>query len=126
MADYCTRSDVERIFGATNIAKWADLDSNNNDVAIDERIASAITVASAEVDSILAGSPIRVPITTVPTLIREVTASLAGVILYEGRGTQGVAAENGQLVHPYLFKRQWAISVLSDLRDGKRRLVGTV
>ncbi len=123
MADYCTRSDIERIFGAANVTRWADLDSNGDTQAIAERISGAISAASAEVDSILAGSPIRVPLATVPVLIREVTASLAGVLLYEGRGTQGVSVEGGQVVHPYIFKRQWAVSVLEELKAGRRRLV---
>jgi phage gp36-like protein len=126
MAAYCTRSDIEMIFGAKNVALWADLDATEDATDIDNRIQAAINVATAEVDSILSSGPFRLPIadspTTTPTLIREVTATLAGVYLYEGRGAEATVMDQGQPIHPYMFKRLWAMSVLQDLKAGRRRI----
>lgn len=125
---YCTRSDIEIMFGAMNVSRWADLDNSGSDADINARITRAIDVATQEVDSILAGSPIRVPIPSgrVPPLIRDVTAAIAGVILYESRGPQGTIGEDGQVMHPYLFKRRWAERILVDLREGRRKIAELV
>jgi len=127
---YCTRSDIERVFGAENLSRWASIESDVDPDVTDSRIAHAIDIAEAEVDSILAGSPLRVPVATTPdgtpTLIREAAATLAGVYLYESRGAQAIAAESGTPSHPYIFKRIWALGVLQDLREGKRRIPGVV
>jgi len=127
---YCEREDLESIFGAQNIAKWADLDSSEHTGAIENRIAHAIAIADAEIDSVLVMAPYRIPLAddpdSTPALIREVSATLAGVYLYEGRGAQAVSTEQGQPVHPYMFKRMWAMSVLNDLRTGKRRIAGII
>ncbi len=122
---YATADDVYMIYGRTNVDRWADLDNTGNTSDIGSRISHALSVAQSEVDSILAGSPIVVPIIgTVPTLIQDVTATLAGVLLYEARGAQGISTENGQVLHPYSFRRSWALSVLKDLREGRRRIQG--
>ncbi len=33
MADYCTRSDIENVFGIDNVIKWADLDNDTKEIA---------------------------------------------------------------------------------------------
>ncbi|MCS7226528.1 MAG: DUF1320 family protein [Gloeomargarita sp. SKYB31] len=124
---YCTRADIEMIFGAHNVAVWADLNSTGNPAEIDARIAHAIQLAEAEVNSILANSMYQVPIAsqaeTTPILIREVTATLAGVYLFEGRGIKEVSiTQDGLPIHPYSMKRLWALQVLQDLQAGRRRL----
>lgn len=127
---YCSREDIEAIFGAKNLSVWADIESESDSELIASRITHAIDVADAEVDSVLAGGPLRVPVALTPddtpAIIREAAATLAGVYLYESRGAQSIDEQSGSPVHPYLFKRMWALSVLTDLRDGKRRIPGMV
>lgn len=127
---YCSREDIEAIFGAKNLSVWADIESESDSELIASRITRAIDVADAEVDSVLAGGPLRVPVALTPddtpAIIREAAATLAGVYLYESRGAQSIDVQSGSPVHPYLFKRMWALSVLTDLRDGKRRIPGMV
>ena len=123
---YCDRHDIEMIFGAKNVALWADLDSSEDEQTIEDRIQKAINVATAEVDSLLSSGPFRLPLASsldgVPLLIRELTATLAGVYLYECRGAEATSLQDGQPIHPYMFKRLWALSVLRDLKEGKRRI----
>ena len=98
---YCQRSDIEDIFGVTNVAQWADLDNDEKAAKITARIARAIAVADAEVDSRLRGSPLTVPVVDsagdTPVLITDVAARLAGVWLYENRGVQDAPEDsNGE------------------------------
>jgi len=125
--NYCTAERVRLIFGSQNVDRWADLDNSGIRNDIDARIANAISVASAEVDSVLSGSPMAQPLSVggeVPLLIQEVCATLAGLHLYEARGVQGITTQDGQPVHPYIFKRVWAMKVLDELRSGRRRIYG--
>ncbi|HRV17846.1 MAG TPA: DUF1320 family protein [Myxococcota bacterium] len=119
---YCTAENIQTIFGSHNVRVWADLNANNDEAEIEARIAHAIEIATAEVDSILAGTPYKVPMTNPPALITEITATLAGVYLYEGRGGQAIDPQSNTLAHPYMFKRMWALSILKELRTGTRRL----
>jgi phage gp36-like protein len=120
MSEYCTADDVKLVFGAKNVLAWADVEGDGS--RVDERITFAITVASSEVDSVLTGSPMRIPLPSVPTLLRAVTATLAGVRLYESRGIMGVSGDGSSVAHPYVASYRWAMSVLEDVKAGRRRI----
>ncbi|HOK59013.1 MAG TPA: DUF1320 family protein [Sedimentisphaerales bacterium] len=123
---YSQRTDLEAIYGARNVERWADLDSSGNLEDIAARITYAISVADAEIDSVLSGSPIKTPLDKVPTLLKIISATLAGVFLYESRGAEGITTDSGVIVHPYYFKRKWAQDVLTEIRDGRRRVPGII
>ena len=83
---YSIRSDVDLIYGRRNVDKWADLDNAGTQAIIDARVTWAIALADAEIDSELSGTSYAVPFTgTIPTLIKDLSARLAGVYLYDGR-----------------------------------------
>lgn len=97
---YIAQSDIEAIFGATNVAKWADMDNNANAGAIAARIAAAIAYAEDEIDLRLRGHAYIVPISgtsgSTPRSIVDAAARLAGVWLYESRGMADDNVEIGR------------------------------
>lgn len=117
---YIVRADIEAIFGVSNIDVWADLNNNDNAGEITARITAAITRAEAMVDDRLRGGPYTVPFTgTIPETIKDVTARLAGVWLYESRRIED--AEDDEVGRaPY--HQKVAEKTLSDIAAGKIRL----
>lgn len=119
---YCTQSDVEAIFG-NNVGVWADVDDSG--LNIPARVQHACDVASDEIDAEMSGSPYKLPLQkadgTVPALIKEIAATLAGVYLYELRGVV-VEQNQPQPVHRFSYKRTWALAVLQDIKAGRKRL----
>lgn len=122
MADYCTRADIEDLFGAVNVAKWADLDSGQDADTIAARIVRAIAVASARIDDRLRDGPYVLPINGDPPTLVNLCASLAGLWLYESRGVQDVSAETGMPMHRLRWFSEQAEKTLKDLRAGVLRL----
>lgn len=49
MSTYCTRADIEAIFGTSSVSMWADMNEDENAADITARIALAITVATEEI-----------------------------------------------------------------------------
>lgn len=82
---YCTRTDVERIFGSANVQRWASLDNNEDADTVDDRIEHACEFATEYVNSRLMFGRYVIPFASVPTLIVHLTAMFAGVQLYDGR-----------------------------------------
>lgn len=85
---YSTRSDVEEIFGKTNIKKWADMDNDDVTTDIEARITAAILYADAEINDRLRGGPYTLPFTSVPTTIIRLSATMAAVWLHDLRGNE--------------------------------------
>ena len=79
---YCTRSDIETVFGVANINKWGDADNTRNRVAIEARIVWAIADAQDQINSRLAVK-FTVPLSPVPLRLQNLCAKLAGVVLYK-------------------------------------------
>jgi phage gp36-like protein len=124
---YATKSNLEQVFGSTNVEKWADLDNDGDETNIAARIAAALDWADNEIDSLLRESRYDVPITPLtgsatPPVIRDVAASLAGVWLYEARGVQDYNPDTGAAVHRLEWHRRRAHDTLSDIVRGKRRI----
>lgn len=96
---YATKGDVENIFGATNIGKWADLDNDEDGDKIEARIEWALSLAESRINSKLRHGPYQIPFECagsgsssgsggtpdVPLEIIDITARDAGVALYDGR-----------------------------------------
>lgn len=85
MPNYCTRANLEIIYGEVNIRTWADLDNNRDHDKIEERIEYACETATEELNSALAEGKYEVPFTTPPKLVVFLAALEAGVILFEAR-----------------------------------------
>lgn len=85
MADYCTQDDIEKIFGERSVHRWADLDGDDDGYTIAARIAWASKLATEIVNARLQRCRYEVPFSTVPTLIVNLTAMQAGILLHDGR-----------------------------------------
>lgn len=121
MADYCARTDVEEKFGATNVATWADLDADQDAGKITSRIAACITKASEDVDARLYQGPYDLPFDATPdtpSIIEDIAAALAGVLLYESRGIADFNPETGAPMNKLGFHRTNAFKRLRQLRLG--------
>jgi len=120
--DYCEQADIEDLFGAVNVAKWADLDNDIDATKIAARVARGIAVASAKVDDHLRGGPYALPITGDSTTLVNLAAMLAGVWLYESRGVQDYSPDGGFPVHRLRWFSEQADTTIKMLRAGTLRL----
>lgn len=123
---YCTRSDIEALFGKANVAKWADVDNDQDADAIGDRIDQAIAVATARIDDRLRNGPYTLPIAGSPATLTNLAVQLAGVWLYESRGVQDFSPDTGFPVHRLRWHSEQAEKTLNDLLSGKLRLNATL
>ncbi len=121
-AGYCTRQDIEGVFGADNVAHWADMQNNKNGDHIAARIGQAVEWAKAEIDERLREGPYELPLVSPPVTIVTLAAELAGVWLYENRGVEDFDQDTGRPQHRLSFTRSRAEKTLHDLLMGRRRL----
>jgi phage gp36-like protein len=117
---YCVRADIEAVFGSTNVERWADLNNDGNATEITARIVRAIQIAEAEVNDRLRGGPYSLPFSTVPVAIENLTASLAGVWLYESRGVEDTDP-HGNAVHRLTWHKKNAQRMITEIHAGLRR-----
>lgn len=82
---YCTRTDVERRWGAVNVSKWADLDNDQNAGKIQAQIDWAIQTVEDRLDFDLASSGYYIPFAPVPSIVVCTAAALVGALLYNAR-----------------------------------------
>lgn len=90
MGNYITQTDVEQVAGARNVAIWSNLDSTS-ETADTTRIATAITNAEAEVDDYFRGGRYLLPFSPVPQKVKDWSAKLAALWLYEQRSKNKAA-----------------------------------
>lgn len=84
---YAIRKDIENIYGKSNIEQYADLNNRKDASEIEERINSMLELAEQTINGRLRGGPYEIPFTTpVVFLIKDLTARMAGILLYDGRG----------------------------------------
>lgn len=80
-----TRTALELVFGAENVAKWADLDNNNVAEDIDARCGWALNLAESIVSGLLSGSTYKWDdIQSLPVVSHLITLQ-AGMLLYAPR-----------------------------------------
>ena len=79
---YCADTDLFLVYGQGNINKWADANNNGNAGEIAARIEWAIAKADAYINDRLRRKWHDLPFDPVPTTIKELSAQMAGVILY--------------------------------------------
>lgn len=100
---YSADSDVEAIYGSTNVDKWADLNNNEDAGEITARKLWAREQAYARVNARLLHGPYEIPFDSpAPTLVVRMEAALAGVYLYQSRGVTDFDADGravDQLAH---------------------------
>lgn len=115
---YCTRSDLELVFGVANVTKWADLDNNGDGTFITNRITTMIALANEMTNDALRAGAYAVPVASpIPHALSYHTACLAGVLLYESRGEADTEDENGNhRLTP--FRRRWDAFIKKVLGQG--------
>ena len=126
---YCTNADIVNTFGTTNRNQWADLENTAVAATMTARVDWAIGVAGDDIDSVCLTYYTRIPLVdqsgTTPTFIRDLAAILAGIKLYESRGMEDVDRE-GHGIHRLAPMRDWAYSVLEQIRRGERKIPGAI
>lgn len=121
---YCTRTDIERQFGPSNVSTWSDLENKGNALHVIERVVEAIVYAEEYINGVLLGGPYSVPFIDVPEIIKRLAATFAGIWLYESRGVTDFDNDTGQPIHRYAYQKQSAKSMLLNIKKGTFRLPG--
>lgn len=115
---YCDRDDVEMVFGATNVEKWADVDNDEDATKIADRIDWAIEEASERIDTRMRGGLYEVPFSVpYPRTIVTLVARLAGITLYDARGITDPETPDALTPHRDLVEKG-----IGELLSGKARL----
>lgn len=126
---YCVQADIEKIWGANNVSSatggsWADMDNDGDATKISNRIAQAISHADEIINARLRGTPYKLDLTTAaaatPTLVTQLSAVLAGIWLYDSRGSTDVG--DAGVEHAQAFWKKWAYGILEEIASGKLRL----
>ena len=103
---YADQSDVENVFGTTNVAVWSNLENTGTGsqvVANSTRIQLALNYADAQINGRFLGGPFLTPISgaLASQLCRDWAAKIAGVWLYESRGQLDVLTTDAGGQRPY-------------------------
>lgn len=120
---YITKADVEAIFGVENIKTWGDLDNDKVQSKIDARVTTAISAAEDDCNSLLQNGAYEIPFSTAPTIIKTICARLAGVWLYNARGTEDIDG-NGNPVNKMRPHYEDAHRMIRQIAGGQRNLKG--
>lgn len=124
MSTYCTQSQIEDVFGIENVKQWSDLD--NSGATNKDRIERAIEVVSERIDDVVRITNYKIPLAdedaAISVSLSDLAATMAGIWLYEARGSQDFNPQTGEVAHRLEFKRQRAEQMLNDIRDQRIRL----
>ncbi len=82
---YCTREDVDLVYGQETIYDWADINGNDDGERVKKRIQWAIDRACRRIDSRLRCRDFDLPFDPVPLEICDIAAQLAGYYLWFAR-----------------------------------------
>ena len=121
---YSARSDVEDVFGVDNVAKWADLDADADATKIANRITRAIAAGDAKIDQRFRSSQYAVPLvpgTSGDVVVTDWSARLAGVWLYESRGTNEMD-QKGRPFNRMSGQEKKVMDHMDRVMTGKERL----
>lgn len=117
---YCTSADLNQVWGTESITAWATLDSGDVALTITARKTAAITFADAYIDAVMRTASYTIPLVTsagaTPSLINNISAILAGVWLYEARGSKDFDPATGAPHHKLAFRKLMAEKLLEELR----------
>lgn len=122
---YCVQSDVEAIYGVTNVALWSNLEN----VSITEgtptedtaRIDTSIEYAESVInDRFRSTGRYSLPFSPVPFAVKNWAATIAGVWLYRSRGMQ--TGEDTAETNRYAGMEANALREMDLYMGGARRL----
>lgn len=116
---YTSQSGIEAVYGTHNVAQWSNLD-NDATTADAARIASGITYATAYINDALRGGRYAIPFGSVPTMIADMAAKMAGVWMYKTRRIRRAEAERvGEAIQGH---QDEVDSLLTEINSGQRTL----
>lgn len=123
MGRYISQTDIENVFGATNVRAWSNLDTNASTTNT-TRVDAAIAFAEQLIDDRFRNSMYSLPLTANGTdSLRPVidwAAKLAGVWLYSSRGfRQNDDSTEGNRI---LFHRREVEELMDLYLSGSRTL----
>jgi hypothetical protein len=105
------------IYGPTNVEKWADLENDGDEDHIEERITWARRTATIRINNRLRGGPYAIPFEApYPREVVEMSARLAGTLLYDSRGItdQGLDDEPIHQLAPHRkMVERWMLQIHS-------------
>lgn len=123
---YCEDTDLDLAFGQANVRKWADVNNNGVNTEIVARIAWAIANADDYLNSKLRKSRYQFPLaddSTIPPILKRMSAYKAGVLLYESRGITDVGPD-GKGNHALLTQKQEVDEFIRDIHGRRVELIG--
>lgn len=115
---YATREDVERIYGKSNVEKWADVNNDKNAQDVAQRVVWALEMAHDELEARLRYGPYALPFQPVPKTITRMEATLAGVILYDSR----LITDEEDSPSPMKKHEKWVARMIADIFSRRLRL----
>jgi hypothetical protein len=121
---YCDRDRIEQVYGAEHIAQYAKMDGNDSEATITARINLAIAFAGDEIDGVARKAAYQnIPLVdasdATPNDIANLAAVLAGLWLYEAKGSHDTDGRSGRALHRLQFRRAWARRRLNEIREGE-------
>ena len=97
---YCTREDVENVYGIDNLQDWADVNGTGDAAEIAARISWSLDRATRRVDARLQRRNFEIPFTApYPGIITDTAADLAGYYLYFARMLDAEDRSKNNLSH---------------------------
>lgn len=119
---YAQGIDLSNIFGNSNVSKWADLDNEENEDTVINRVTWALGLAYQELNGLLRTGPYAVPFSQpYPAKAVDANARLAACYLYDGRGIPDVDAD-GKPINKLAPHRQMVLDFISDVMSGRVKL----
>lgn len=113
MSTYIAQSNIEDVFGTANVAAWSQLDPET-DSADTDRIDRAIEWAEDWFESRMRDGRYAVPMSgTIPAVVVDVVARLAGHWLYRSRGFRDTDAVGDKVTEHYDFAESTIDRLLS-------------
>ncbi len=117
---YIVQTDIENVFGATNVRAWSNLD-NNASTTNTTRVASAIAYAEQLIEDRFRNSDYAVPLSGAGlVIVKDWAAKLAGVWLYSSRGFR--QNDDGTEGNRILFHRREVEETMDLYLSGSRTL----
>jgi len=105
---YSTKAQSERIYGKSNILRWADMNNNEDEDEILDRIEWAIQEAYDQINARLKSCRYTVPFESpIDPVIITLSARLAGVLLYDNRRLVDIPEFDEALYHRTQVERMY-------------------
>lgn len=92
---WSSRAEIEQMFGAVSVERWADIAGSKNQAAISKTIHDAALYATELVRSRLRGT-IATNASGTSLVLRRIVTTLAGDQLYSSRGIQDGSEDDGR------------------------------